>query len=320
MPFSYQWQYNSAPISAATNSTATNATLVLTNVQTSNAGSYSVMVTNLYGSTNSSNAMLTLLFPPTITRQPRSDLAQVGCTVAFNSAAMGSGTLAYQWQKNGANLPGQNGTNLALLDIQPSDFGNYTMIASNAYGAATSAVAVLALEQPPIPGGIIVQRYPGAGVRINTSSIAENAANPDGGPLALIGVSSNSVEGGTVSLAGPSVYYLPPSGLTNADAFTYTLSDGHCGGTAVGTVLVEVRSDTNPASRVTIVQAGNGSVQVIFDGMPGTNYRVQSADTLMPPDWQDVTTLTADPVYGTYIYVDWPATNGPVRYFRSVTP
>jgi hypothetical protein len=75
----------------------------------------------------------------------------------------------------------------------------------------------------------------------------------------------------------------------------------------------------NPASRVTIVQAGNGSVQVIFDGMPGVAYRVQTADGLTPPNWQDVTTLVAGQ-YGTYIYVDWPATNGPVRYFRSVSP
>jgi Pro-kumamolisin, activation domain/Concanavalin A-like lectin/glucanases superfamily/Immunoglobulin domain/Bacterial Ig domain/Immunoglobulin I-set domain/Viral BACON domain len=316
-PLSYQWRFNQSNILA--NATATNATLVLTNVQAASAGSYSVVVSNFFGSTNSSNAVLTVLFPPTIVVEPRKQLAQLGCTVAFSSAAVGSGTLTYQWQKNGANLSGQNGTNLALLDIQFSDLGNYTMIASNAYGTATSTVAVLALDHLPVPGGIIVQRFPGAGVRMNTGDILAKATDADNDLLSLIAVSTTSVEGGTVSLVGPSIYYLPPAGLAYADAFNYTISDGHCDGTAVGTVLVNVRSDTNPASRVTIVQAGNGSVQVFFDGMPGVTYQVQSTDSLTPSNWQNVTNLTADQ-YGTYIYVDWPATNGPVRYFRSVSP
>jgi hypothetical protein len=56
-PFSYQWYFNGTnnPIAGATN-----ATLTLSNVQLTNAGNYAVTVTNLYGSTNSSNAMLTV--------------------------------------------------------------------------------------------------------------------------------------------------------------------------------------------------------------------------------------------------------------------
>jgi len=40
---------------------ATNATLLLNNVQTNQAGNYSVTLTNAYGATNSSNAALTIL-------------------------------------------------------------------------------------------------------------------------------------------------------------------------------------------------------------------------------------------------------------------
>jgi len=319
LPLHYQWQFNQSNILASVNPTATNAALVLNNLRAANAGNYSVVVTNLYGRTNSTNAALTLLFPPVITLEPLGQLVQPGCTVIFSSAATGTGTLTYQWQKNGANLAGQNGTNLAVLNVQPSDFGNYTMVASNAYGATTSSVAVLAQDHLPVPGGVIVQRYPGAGVRINTSSLLTGATDADGDPLSLINVATNSVAGGSVAWSGVSIYYLPPAGLTNADAFNYTISDGHCEGTAVGTVLVDVRGGTNPASQVTIVQAGNSSVQVIFDGMAGVLYRVQSTTSLNLPFWQDVTTLTADQ-YGTYVYTDWPATNGPVRYFRSVSP
>ncbi len=319
MPFGYQWQFNHSNILAAANATATNATLVLNNVQPANAGNYSVLVSNPFGSTNSSNAVLTFLFPPTITLEPVSQLVRPGCTVTFISGATGSGTLLYQWQLNGSNLPAQNNTSLTLVNIQMTNFGNYTMIASNAYGAATSTVAVLALDHLPVPGNIVLQRFPGAGVRMNTGDILAGATDADGDPLSLGGIAAVSAAGGTVTLNGPSIYYYPPPGLTNTDSFNYTISDGHCGGIAVGAVHVEVRSDLNPASRVTIFQLGNGSVQVIFDGMPGVAYRVQTTDSLTSPNWQDVTTLTAGQ-YGTYIYVDSPATNGPVRYFRSVSP
>jgi uncharacterized repeat protein (TIGR01451 family) len=318
-PLNYQWRLNQSNILAAVNATATNATLVLTNVQAAGAGSYSVVVANQLGTTNSSNAMLTVLLPPKITLRPRNQLVQVGCAAAFNSAATGTGILTYQWQKNGTNLPGQNGTNLTLPSVQPSDFGNYTMIAGNNYGSATSTVAVLALDHLPVPGTTIVQRFAGAGVRINISDILVKAFDADGDRLSIVSAATNSVAGGAVTLVGPSIYYMPPSGLAGADSFTYTISDGHCDGTSVGTVLVNVRSDTNPASRVAMFQAGDGSVQVFFDGMPGLTYRVQCTASLTPPNWQDVASMVADP-HGTCIYVDWPATNGPVRYFRSVTP
>ena len=58
-PLSYQWFVNASNLPAATN-----ATLVLTNVPANLSGNlYSVLVTNLEGSTNSSNALLTVLGP-----------------------------------------------------------------------------------------------------------------------------------------------------------------------------------------------------------------------------------------------------------------
>jgi hypothetical protein len=318
-PLGYQWQFNQSNILASANPTANNAVLVLNNAQTANAGNYSVIVTNQYGSASSTGAALGLLIPPVITLEPLSQSVQLGCDVTFSSAAIGTATLAYQWQKNGTNLPGQNAASLVLLNVQPADFGNYAMIAGDSYGLATSAVAVLSMDHVPVPGGIVIQRFPGGGVRMDTGSILAAATDADGDPLSLVSVAPTSVAGGTVTWSGFSIYYYPPAGSVDPDAFNYTISDGHCNGTAVGTVLVDVRSDTNPASQVTIVQAGDGTVQVIFDGMPGVTYRVQSTDSLTEPDWQDVDTLTAGQ-YGTYIYVDRPSLNGPARFFRSVSP
>jgi len=57
-PLSYQWSFNGTNLN-----NATNATLTLTNVQLSQAGNYAVTMTNLYGSTVSSNAILTVIIP-----------------------------------------------------------------------------------------------------------------------------------------------------------------------------------------------------------------------------------------------------------------
>jgi hypothetical protein len=54
-PLSYQWSFYGTNLSGATNTT-----LTLTNVQASQAGNYAVLVTNVYGSVLSSNAMLTV--------------------------------------------------------------------------------------------------------------------------------------------------------------------------------------------------------------------------------------------------------------------
>ena len=58
-PFTYQWSFNGTNLSSATN-----ISLTLPNAQLTNAGMYSVTVTNLYGSVTSSNAVLTVLLAP----------------------------------------------------------------------------------------------------------------------------------------------------------------------------------------------------------------------------------------------------------------
>jgi pectate lyase len=56
LPLHYQWYYNTNTLLAG----KTNNTLTLTNVQLTNAGTYSVTITNLFGTTNSAFATLTV--------------------------------------------------------------------------------------------------------------------------------------------------------------------------------------------------------------------------------------------------------------------
>ena len=148
-PLSYQWQFNSAPITGAT----TNS-LSLIAVQTTDSGLYSVIVTNIAGAVTSS-ATLTVLTPPSITTQPVGLTNGLGTTASFTTAASGSSTLTYQWQLNGVNLAnnarvtGVTTTNLTITGLLATDAGNYALVASNPVGSATSTAAALTVIAPP---------------------------------------------------------------------------------------------------------------------------------------------------------------------------
>jgi sugar lactone lactonase YvrE len=94
-PLSYQWLENSTNIPAAVNATATNATLLLPNVQLSQSGNtYSVLVSNAFGSSNSSSAILTVLAPASCFAPPAGLVSWwQGEGNAVDAAGTNSGTL-----------------------------------------------------------------------------------------------------------------------------------------------------------------------------------------------------------------------------------
>jgi hypothetical protein len=149
-PLIYQWKKNGININGAT---ATNFSI--TNVQMSDAATYSVVITNTYGSAISSNAVLTVLAPPSITLQPASRTNLAGTTATFTNTASGTSPLNYQWRKNGGNLndggnvSGSTTTNLTLANVQDADATSYTVIVTNIVGSITSSPALLVVLDPP---------------------------------------------------------------------------------------------------------------------------------------------------------------------------
>ena len=139
---SYAWAFGGATIPDATNST-----LQLVDVQTTNAGTYSVIVSSNTGSVTNS-ATLTVVGLPVITAQPQSEIALAGSDVALSVSANGIG-LGYQWRFNGADL--SQGTNLTLnlTNVTTAQSGTYSVVITNAAGPVTSADAQLLVVAPP---------------------------------------------------------------------------------------------------------------------------------------------------------------------------
>ena len=132
-PLAYQWFFNTnTPLAGATNSS-----LTVTGVQASDAGAYSVVVSNPSGSITSAYATLTVIPPsaPSIVLQPVSQTNYVGRTVNFSVEADGTAPLVYQWYFNSDTaLSGGTNTTLTLSNIQTNDAGGYSVVVANTIG------------------------------------------------------------------------------------------------------------------------------------------------------------------------------------------
>ena len=157
-PFSYQWYFNTNTLL----SNQTNSVLNLVNVQTNDAGKYSVIIANSQGSITSRLATLTVQppQPPTISIQPVDVNLIAGNSVTFGVTAGGYAPLRYQWYFN-TNTPLANQTNATLIiaGAQTNNSGGYSVIITNTIGSITSRVAALQVVYvgpPNLPG------FPGA--------------------------------------------------------------------------------------------------------------------------------------------------------------
>lgn len=137
----YQWLRNGVPLPGATN-----ATLALAGADPSNAGSYTVTASNLFGSVTSPAASVTV-DPRTIyiATAPASRSVTSGTDVTLSVVAGGRPAVTYQWRKDGVDLPGETRASLALGFAVPEHSGSYVVEVRDASGSLTAAPAVLSV-------------------------------------------------------------------------------------------------------------------------------------------------------------------------------
>ena len=164
-PLYYQWAQNGSPIAGATRSNYTIAA-----AQPSDAGAYTVVVTNIAGTTTSAAAMLTVA-NIWITAQPQDTFVAAGYSANLNASATGAVAVTYQWQKNGLAIPGATGSSLTLSNASAADAGTYGVVGSGGADQASSSNATVTVISPytfatlagqPWPAG--VTRYQADGV------------------------------------------------------------------------------------------------------------------------------------------------------------
>jgi hypothetical protein len=135
---------------ALTSLTQPASTLSIESAELTDAGSYTVVVTDDVGSTTSDPATLTVTDEepdgPTITTQPQSQTVAPGAPVTFTVVAEGTGTLLYQWAKDGVDIADATASTLSIESAELTDAGSYTVVVTDDVGSTTSEGAVLTVE------------------------------------------------------------------------------------------------------------------------------------------------------------------------------
>lgn len=125
----------------------------------------------------------------------------------------------------------------------------YTVI-DGVGGSATGTVNINVADQPPVAAtDTLMARMNATG----TVNVLTNDSDPDGDALTVTSFTQGAH--GTVAFAAGVATYTPVASYLGADAFTYTIDDGH-GMTATATVNVTV---TNPLPGCAISIAGPAS-------------------------------------------------------------
>lgn len=84
--------------------------------------------------------------PPTIASQPQNTSVPVGQSATFTVIASGSGSLTYQWSRNGSMISGATSSTYTLATTGASDNGaSFVVTVSDAGGSVSSAAAILSV-------------------------------------------------------------------------------------------------------------------------------------------------------------------------------
>lgn len=140
----YQWTKGGVNIPGATA-----ASYSINNVQTTDAATYAVKVSNGCGTvTTSDDIQLTVNQRPIITLNPQSANVCTGTALTLNANASGSLPMTFKWQKDNVDLASTTNS-ITIGTVAAGDAGNYTFVVSNACGPTNSQAAVVTVKQAP---------------------------------------------------------------------------------------------------------------------------------------------------------------------------
>jgi sugar lactone lactonase YvrE len=261
-PFSYQWYFNGGAVIGATGPSYT-----LDNVQTADAGSYTVIVSNASGSVTSSPAVLTVNVPagdPQISAQPQGGTLTAGGSVGLSVSVTGNGPFSYQWYVNGGAIAGATAPTYNATTI-----GSYTLAVSNAAATVTSDAAVVTSGSRLI--NISTRALVGTGGNITIAGIYIDGPSSEYKQLVIRGV-------------GPTLSQFNVSGALSATTISVFDTSGN--------VIV---SNTGWGNAPV---AGNSSVEAAFEQATANSMRAVGAFAL--PAGSADSALVADLPRGSY--------------------
>jgi hypothetical protein len=198
---------------------------------------------------------------PVVSMYPQTiPVAGPGDTITLNPYVIGVPPLSFQWRLNGAPVPGATNMSYVIPSVNLGSGGNYDLVASNAYGMATSKVSTVTVDT-------IVQ-IPASNLVYDSNPVNPQNDGVDFGATWLLATNTvTSAQVGALSFDAAE-----SNGVTVADSPAFNGS--------TGTVSFWMQSSgtdiTSPggdgASLLSRISGPNGNdfILVQNDGSPGT--------------------------------------------------
>jgi len=259
----------------------TNTSLNLNLVTTNIAGSYYVVVSNVFGIFTSTVATLNVLLPsakPSISQQPLSCSACLGNNVGFSAIASGTTPLNYQWWETAVQQ-----VTAGAIPITINGFVLAANITNNGAGYLTvPAVQFVGGSGSGAAGYATVSNC--AVTIITVTNAGSGYSTP---PTIQIPAPS------AISLAGQTNSILSLWAVTNSSAANYfvVVTNNY------GSVTSSVASLTVflPPQAFTAINTNKGKLKLNLSGTPSYPYILQTATNLTQPiNWIPVLTNLAD--------------------------
>ncbi|MGA3008462.1 MAG: choice-of-anchor tandem repeat GloVer-containing protein, partial [Opitutaceae bacterium] len=239
---SYQWKLNGATISGATN-----PTLVLSNVNASNGGNYTVVVSNSAGSVTSSpvpvavSALAPVFNPPagTYTQSVKITSATNGALIAYTTdgstpTEVGATVTHGSMLSNGGIVAISGSTTLKAIAFE-AGFADST-VTSGSYANAPVATnqSVTTAENAPVAITL-------SATGINSDQLVYSVANPPAH--------------GTLQGTGKNLTYTPAANFFGTDRFTFTANDNGAVSSAATVSITVTKINYSPVASSQLVTA-----------------------------------------------------------------
>lgn len=257
----YQWQKDRVNLSGQTQ-----ATLTLNNASGSDTGVYTVVVSNQFGTATSSEARLSIgNQPPTITTQLQGGTHDAGTAFTFSIGASGTTPFNYVWQKNQADIPGANQSQLQFNSLTVGDSGNYRVKVSNLAlpeGVFSNEVTLTVIDVTLVP---VITKQPSSRNVANGNSATLTVEVSGDGPFSYQWY-KNGVE-----LEGENEASLTLNSISESDAGSYSVQISNTSGTVASESAV-----------ITIIQnlgGGTDREDLVWDSEGEALWFIQSAVT-----------------------------------------
>ena len=301
----YQWRWNGTNIAGATA-----VSLALDNVQGSNAGAYSVRITNQFGAITSSNALLTVNRLPVADASATQPLviAPLHCdaTVALDgsrSSDPDGDPLHFSWFKAGAAAPLATGM-VAVVSLPPGVYP-LTLVVDDGLGTNSQSftVGVLSLAEAVEHLIALVNLQAPKPHPLATSLSAALASINRNAPTPAI----NQLE----AFQNKTRAQVAPSNPALAQTFIRTAQQ------LVAILSARCSPTRPPAPIATLRHQSNGKLRMGFSGPQGFVYILEASTNLV--SWEKIG-VAADCGFGEFEVEDVNASQMPARFYRVVVP